>query len=61
MKSLEEQDPLQWPAVNTALMDYIQSDENGDKLYEGTTLRGYSDAVDLQESGQTLRLYKKYW
>jgi len=44
VKSLEEQDPLQWPAVQQ-VVDCIHNDANGEKSYKGPTLSGYSDAV----------------
>ena len=44
LKSLESQDPLQWPMVKQ-VVDQIKSEANGEKIYQGTVLMGYSDAV----------------
>ncbi len=44
MKSLREKDPLQWPAVQK-VMTNIHSDANGEKIYEGVFLNGFSDTI----------------
>ena len=44
LKSLESQDPLQWPMVKQ-VVDQIKSDANGEKIYQGTVLMDYSDAA----------------
>ena len=44
LKSLESQDPLQWPMVKQ-VVDQIKSDANGEKIYQGTVLMGYIDAA----------------